>query len=99
MYIWGTSLGRTCPKLGSATELRGTHPIFVSSKNRGVPHISLVFREIWDTTTLHLFLSKVGKKVKVRGIPHLAKNERDVGHPTLCGRDKDGMGHRNLAAT
>jgi hypothetical protein len=26
------------------------------------------------------------------GIPHLAKNERDMGHPTLCGRDKDSMG-------
>jgi hypothetical protein len=23
------------------------------------------------------------------GIPHLAKNERDMGHPTLCGREKD----------
>jgi hypothetical protein len=22
------------------------------------------------------------------GIPHLAKNERDMGHPTLCGREK-----------
>jgi hypothetical protein len=51
--------------------------------------ISLVFREIWDTTALHVLLSKVGKKVKVRGIPHLAKNERDMGHPTLCGREKD----------
>jgi len=35
--------------------------------------------------------SKVGKKVEVRGIPHLAKNERDMGHPTLCGRVKDRM--------
>jgi hypothetical protein len=45
-----------------------------------VPHISLVFREIWDTTTLHVILSKVGKKVKVRGIP------------TILGREKDWMG-------
>jgi hypothetical protein len=57
-----------------------------------VPHISLVFRETWDTTALHVILSKVGKRVKVRGIPHLAKNERDMGHPTILGRDKDWMG-------
>jgi hypothetical protein len=33
---------------------------------------------MWDTTALHVPLSKVGKKVEVRGIPHLAKNERDT---------------------
>ncbi len=54
---------------------------FVPSKNRGVPHISLVFREMWETTTLNVPLSKVEKEVKVRGLPHLAKNERDMGHP------------------
>jgi hypothetical protein len=48
---------------------------------------------MWDTTALHVLLSKVGKKVEVRGIPHLAKNERDMGHPTLCGREKDRIGH------
>jgi hypothetical protein len=47
---------------------------------------------MWDTTALHVILSKVGKRVKVRGIPHLAKNERDMGHPTILGRDKDWMG-------
>jgi hypothetical protein len=26
------------------------------------------------------------------GIPHLAKNERDMGHPTLSGRETDRMG-------
>jgi hypothetical protein len=30
-------------------------PVFHPSKNRGVPHISLVFREMWDTTNLNLF--------------------------------------------
>jgi hypothetical protein len=44
-------------------------------------------------------LSKVGKKVEVRGIPHLAKNERDMGHPTICGREKDRIGHPSLVAT
>ena len=28
------------------------------------------------------------KLVGVRGIPHLAKNERDVGHPRFWGREK-----------
>jgi hypothetical protein len=26
--------------------------------------------------------------VKVRGIPHLAKNERDVGHPSVRGGER-----------
>jgi hypothetical protein len=54
-----------------------------------MPHISLVFREMWETTALHVPLLEVEKKVKVRGLPHLAKNERDMGHPTILGRDKD----------
>src|ERR1700678_3085002 len=62
--------------------------ILSPSKNRGVPHISLVFREMWETTALHVPLSKVGKKVKVHGLPHLAKNERDMGHPTILGRER-----------
>jgi hypothetical protein len=62
---------------------------FVPPKNRGVPHISLVFREMWDTTTLHVLLSEVGKEVKVRGLPYLAKNERGMAHPTILGRDKE----------
>jgi hypothetical protein len=28
------------------------------------------------------------RNVKIRGIPHLAKNERDMGHPPIRGRDK-----------
>jgi hypothetical protein len=76
-------------------QIRGDPPYLVPSTKRGVPHISLVFREMWDTTTLHVLFSKVGKKVKVRGIPHLAKNERDMGHPTLCGRDKVEWATRN----
>jgi hypothetical protein len=43
---------------------------------------------MWETTTLHVPLSEIGKNVKVRGLPHLAKNERDMGHPTILGRDK-----------
>jgi hypothetical protein len=35
---------------------------FVPSKNRGVPHISLVFREMWDTAALHVLLSEGREK-------------------------------------
>jgi hypothetical protein len=39
---------------------------------------------MWDTTALDLSLFQhEQKKVEVRGIPHLAKNERDVGHPAV----------------
>jgi hypothetical protein len=54
---------------------------------------------MWETAALHVLLSMVGKKVKVRGLPHLAKNERDMGHPMLCGREKDRIGRRNLFST
>jgi len=51
-----------------------------------VPHISLVFREMWDTTAPYLkALTQLTTKINVRGIPHLAKNERDVGHPGFIG--------------
>jgi len=50
----------------------------------GGPHISLVFREMWDSTALSLWLSihPMRLAVNIRGIPHLAKNERDMGHPS-----------------
>jgi hypothetical protein len=53
-----------------------------------VPHISLVFREMWEATNLNLFPTFGRKHLESGGIPYLAKNERDMGHPTLCGRDK-----------
>jgi hypothetical protein len=43
---------------------------------------------MWETTALDVPLSKVGKNVKVRGLPHLAKNERDMGHPMILGRER-----------
>ena len=65
---------------------------------RWVPHISLVFCEMWDTTTVTLQVLVLDGQfqVKVRCIPDLAKNERDVGHPgfvsdgdqTLCVRTR-----------
>jgi hypothetical protein len=51
-----------------------------------VPHISLVFCEMWDATAADLHsLALQGPPIEVRGIPHLAKNERDVGHPMIRG--------------
>ena len=58
----------------------------------GWPFLARFLREI---TALHVLVSTVGKKVKVRGLPHLAKNERDMGHPTILGRDK-GEFHRSV---
>jgi hypothetical protein len=43
---------------------------------------------MWETTKLDLFSNLKKRHVECRGIPHLAKNERDMGHPTLCGRRK-----------
>jgi hypothetical protein len=46
---------------------------------------------MWDTTELDsmfmIFSSSLGnsisrREIKIRGIPHLAKNERDMGHPS-----------------
>jgi hypothetical protein len=53
-----------------------------------VAHISLVFREMWDTTALFLRLSMrpMHLAVNLGGIPHLAKNKRDVGHPSFLFR-------------
>src|SRR6202162_968879 len=38
---------------------------------------------MWDTTAPnpHVFGCRSADEVKSSGIPHLAKNERDVGHP------------------
>jgi len=45
---------------------------------------------MWETTELDVFefSSNLGastgmREMQIRGIPHLAKNERDVGHPAF----------------
>jgi hypothetical protein len=74
-------------------------PIFLSSTKRGVPHISLVFREMWDTTALHVLLSKVGKKVKVRGVPHISRKKSEIwGTPRFVEGRKTGLATRNSVA-
>jgi hypothetical protein len=57
-----------------------------SFPNQGrVAHISLVFREMWDATDLDRQAHRMDRKLegKSSGIPYLAKNERDMGHPSL----------------
>ena len=51
-----------------------------------VPHISLVFREMWDTTDVDRLVHGMNRESEgwCSGIPHLAKNERDVGHPSFA---------------
>jgi hypothetical protein len=52
-----------------------SHP----ATNVRVPHISLVFREMWDTTAVDQHPSALqGGPIEVRSIPHFAKNERDT---------------------
>jgi hypothetical protein len=52
-----------------------------------VPHISLVFREMWDTTDVDRSVHRMNRESEGRciGIPHLAKNQRDMGHPAAVG--------------
>jgi hypothetical protein len=72
--------------------------------------ISLVFREMWEMRTLMFFASGVENWPAERsGIPHLAKDERDMGHPgsvegigfpeTECCLDFEGEGRRRPAGS
>jgi hypothetical protein len=45
---------------------------------------------MWETTNLNVLPDLRKKHVECCGLPHLAKNERDMGHPTLCGRERTG---------
>ena len=53
----------------------------------------------WGTRRLPLrLLRPMGWKVERRGIPHLAKNERDMGHPRfLVGLGLPDVGHPSIA--
>jgi hypothetical protein len=58
--------------------------------NQRVPHISLVFREMWDTTAADLHPSALQElPIEVRGLPYLARFSRDMGHPLIRGRDRN----------
>jgi hypothetical protein len=43
---------------------------------------------MWETTNLNLFSDLLKRHVESSGLPHLAKNERDMGHPTILGRER-----------
>jgi HlyD family secretion protein len=51
----------------------------VPATNRWVPHISLVFREMWDTTALHrsVLFALFAKKVKVR-VSHISRKTSEI---------------------
>ena len=52
---------------------------------------SLVFREVWDTTALNEgSFGMQGLETDFRGIPHLAKNQRDAGARIRSGNDHRG---------
>jgi len=55
-----------------------TDPESVLTTGHWVPHISLVFREMWDTTVLipGPLVFNTNLEGWRSGIPHLAKNER-----------------------
>ena len=62
------------------------------------PAISLVFREIWNNSDADRSVHRVNRESegKNRGIPHLAKNERDKGHPSLVGERESTFGVRAI---
>ena len=53
-----------------------------------VPHISLVFREMWETTAANFQFWPFEVADRDPRIPHLAKNERDMGHPLDRAKEK-----------
>jgi hypothetical protein len=43
---------------------------------------------MWETTNLEVFPNIRNRHMECSSLPHLAKNERDMGHPTILGREK-----------
>ena len=75
--------------------MNGAKRFTVFSSRRQLSGISLVFREMRDTTGLSVKPSLAVIKLEGRrgGIPHLAKNERDMGYPAIVvGTEKRGLG-------
>src|SRR5580698_7002940 len=54
----------------------------------GCPISRSFFARCGRPRTLTFFPTFKKKQVECCGIPYLAKNERDMGHPTILGRDK-----------
>src|SRR6202034_4923012 len=51
--------------------------VSVPSTKRGVPHISLVFREMWETAALHGFFSKAGKRSRFV-VSHISRKTSEI---------------------
>src|ERR1700721_2459241 len=69
---------QSSPPRYHAERLRGGFGFCLWFPDEGrVPHISLVFREMWDTTVPSLWLSipTIHLAVNMGGITHLEKNE------------------------
>src|SRR5580658_2772817 len=60
----------------------------ISSRAAGVNGGAPMFACLPLTGASNRPASPVEKEVKVCGLPHLAKNERDVGHPSVRGGDR-----------
>ena len=59
--------------------------LWFRNKGRG-PHISLVFREMWDTSEVDRSVRQMhpSREGRYCGIPHLAKNTSEMwGHPAF----------------
>src|ERR1700722_20115960 len=80
MLWWSMAVGPPMPAGKACACVTASFP--TCSRSR-VPHSALVFREMWDTTNFDLDCSSrtEGPRIESSGIPHLAKNERDMGHP------------------
>jgi hypothetical protein len=48
------------------------------SKNRGVPHISLVFREMWDATNLNLFVPTLQRGTWRAVVSHMSRKTSEI---------------------
>ena len=61
-----------------------------SSRHRsvGAPYLARCSRDVGDHSVPPAGFRPAGKEHKGSRIPHLANNERDMGHPLVCGREK-----------
>ncbi len=77
------------------SDCREVHAVFLTENRTRCPvqrrvqeirGISLVFREMWVTTALNpqVLVLNGHSTIETCRIPHLAKNERDMGHPGRC---------------
>jgi hypothetical protein len=54
-------------------------------RKSGAPHLARFLLDVGYHGAHPATPGPITPQDKIRGIPHLAKNERDVGHPTFVG--------------